>query len=146
MTVLAKNRKAQYNYEILSKIEAGIVFVGTEVKSCRMHAISMIDAYAKVEGGEVFLYNVHIAPYEQGNRHNHEPKRRRKLLLHKAEIRKLIGQTKEKGFSLIPLSFYLQRRRIKVNLGLCRGKAKVDKRETIKAREAARMMQRLKRR
>ena len=132
MTTLAKNRKAYHEYEILEKFEAGIELVGTEVKSCRARNISLADAHARVEDGEVWLQGVHIAPFAQGNRSNHDPRRSRKLLLHKREIRKLHQATQAKGMTLVPLRFYLKHRRVKVEIGIGRGKSKHDKRETMK--------------
>ncbi|MCF7853236.1 MAG: SsrA-binding protein SmpB [Candidatus Pacebacteria bacterium] len=133
MTTLAKNRKAFHDYEILEKFEAGIELQGTEVKSCRERNISLADAHARVdEDGEIWVRGVHIAPYKHGNRENHDPRRPRKLLLHKREIRDLKQATETKGMTLIPLRFYVKHRRVKVELGLCRGKARHDKRETMK--------------
>ncbi len=130
------NRKALRNYAILEKIEAGIALRGTEVKSLRLGKGNLGDSFAKVEDMEIFLYNFHISPYECGNIHNHEPLRRRKLLLHKQEIKKLWGQTSLRGFSLVPLRIYFKRGKVKVELGLARGKKLYDKREDIKRREA----------
>lgn len=146
MSDLVHNRKAYHDYHVLDKVEAGIQLTGTEVKSCRGNHITMTDAYARVEGGEVFLYNVHINPYEQGNRENHEPTRPRKLLLHKSEIRALTVAAQQRGFTLIPLAFYLKKGRIKVLLGTCRGKTGTDKRESLKKREAQREIRRAVRR
>jgi SsrA-binding protein len=130
------NRKALRNYAILEKIEAGISLRGTEVKSLRIGKGNLGDSFAKVEEMEVFLYNFHISPYEQGNIHNHDPLRTRKLLLHKREIQRLWGQTSLKGFSLIPLRVYFRRGKAKVELGLARGKKLYDKREDIRRKEA----------
>ncbi len=132
---LAKNRKAYHDYAILEKYEAGVVLRGTEVKSCRAGNITMIDAYAKIEDGELFMNNVHIAPYDHGNQFNHEPKRSRKLLLHKSEIRKLNYQIREKGNTLIPLSFYIKNGKIKVCIGVAKGKTHSDKRNTLRKRQ-----------
>jgi len=132
MTTLAKNRKAYHDYEILEKLETGIELQGTEVKSCRARNISLADAHARVENGEIWLHGVHIAPFKQGNRANHDPRRPRRLLLHKREIRKLHQATQAKGMTLVPLRFYLKRRRIKLEIGLGRGKARHDKRESMK--------------
>lgn len=141
MTTLARNKKAYYDYEILDTFEAGIELQGTEVKSCRNHNIQLADAHARIGDGELWLQGVHIAPYEQGNRENHEPRRPRRLLVHKHEIRHLKQAIEAKGMTLVPLRFYLRRHRIKVEIGLCRGKARHDKRETLKRkihdREAA---------
>ena len=132
MTVLAKNRKASHDYEILERYEAGIELRGTEVKSCRARSISLADAHARIRNGEVWLYGVHIAPYKQGNINNHEPRRTRKLLLKKKQIRSLAQSTQTKGTTLIPLSIFLRKNMIKVELGLCKGKAKHDKREEMR--------------
>ncbi|MFW5997107.1 MAG: SsrA-binding protein SmpB [Verrucomicrobiota bacterium] len=132
MTVLAKNRKAFHDYEIIERYEAGIELLGTEVKSCRARSISLADAHVRIRNGEAWLYGVHIAPYNQGNRFNHEPRRTRKLLLHKRELRKLAQSTQAKGLTIIPLSFLLRRGIVKVEIALCRGKAKHDKREEMK--------------
>lgn len=143
MADLATNRKAFHNYHVQDKLEAGIALVGTEVKSCRARNISMADAYARVEKGEVFLHNVHISPYEQANQFNHDPTRPRKLLLHRTEIRKLIAATREKGLTLVPLAFYMKRGRVKVALGICRGKTKGDKRDAIRKKESDRALRRV---
>ncbi len=136
--VLATNKKAFHEYFILDRFEAGLVLLGTEVKSIREGRINLKDAYAMVRREEAFLLNCHISPYSHGNRENHDPLRTRKLLLHHREIRKLIGKTQEKGLTLIPLRVYLRRGRIKVELGLARGKKLFDKRETERRREADR--------
>lgn len=135
---VAENRKARHEYFIDETFEAGIALVGTEVKSIRLGKVSLQDGFARVENGEVFLYNVHVSPYEQGNRFNHDPKRVRKLLLHKREIMRLLGQVRQAGFTLVPLRLYLKRGRVKVLLGLARGKRQYDKRRTIAEREAKR--------
>ena len=135
MADLARNRKAFHDYQVLEKLECGMVLRGTEVKSCRAGNISFADSYGRVVSGEVYLYNIHISEYEQGNRENHEPKRTRKLLLHKSEIRKLIIATQKKGLTLIPISVYLRKGKIKVGLGICRGKSKADKREVMKRKQ-----------
>lgn len=132
MTILAKNRKAFHDYEILERYEAGIELLGTEVKSCRARSISLADAHVRIRNGEAWLYGVHIAQYTQGNRFNHEPRRTRKLLLHKRELRKLAQSTQNKGLTIIPLSFFLRRNLVKVEIALCRGKAQHDKREDMK--------------
>ena len=133
--VLIQNKKAWHDYEIIDKIEAGIELKGTEVKSCKARNISMTDTFAKVEKGQMFLYNVHISPYDHGNIYNHDPKRPRRLLLHKREILKLFQQTREKGLSLIPLKFYLRKGKIKVEVGIGKGKTKGDKRESLRKKE-----------
>lgn len=135
MADLVTNRKARFNYHIIEKYEAGIELRGTEVKSCRANQISIQEGYITIEGGEAFLVGVHIAPYEQGNRENHEPLRRRRLLLHKKEIRKLKISIDAKGMTLVPLNFYLKKGKIKVGLGLGKGKDVSDKRNTSKERQ-----------
>ena len=139
---LVVNRRARYNYEISETIEAGISLVGTEVKSIRDGKANIQEAYADIRDGEVFLVGAHISPYDQGNRFNHEPLRDRKLLLHRQEIKRLTGKVMEKGLTLVPMKMYLKGRRIKLELGLGRGKKLHDKRETIKRREQEREMER----
>jgi SsrA-binding protein len=135
---LATNKKAFHEYFILEKLEAGIALLGTEVKSIREGRINLRDSYAMVKKEEAFLLNCHVSPYSHGNRENHDPLRTRKLLLHHREIRKLIGKTHEKGLTLIPLRVYLRRGKIKLELGLARGKKLFDKRETERRKEAER--------
>ena len=133
------NRKARHEYHILETLEAGLVLTGTEVKSLRQGKANLNDAFARVVDGEVYLYNMHISPYDHGNRFNHEPTRVRKLMLHKDEIRRLVGKTREQGLTLIPLRVYFSDRGwAKVELALARGKKKWDKREDIARREAQR--------
>ncbi|SFU88192.1 SsrA-binding protein SmpB [Alicyclobacillus macrosporangiidus] len=139
---LAQNRKAYHDYFIEETYEAGIVLKGTEIKSIRRGSVNLRDAYARVEDGEVWLHNMHVSPYEQGNRFNHEPLRSRKLLLHRAEIRKLIGAVKEKGYTLVPTRLYLKNGFCKVEIGLAKGKKLHDKREAMKQRDANREIQR----
>lgn len=135
MKVLVQNRKARHDFQVLDTLEAGIQLQGTEVKSCRANNISLADAYAKVENGELWLHGVHIAPYDQGNRNNHPPRRARKLLVHKREIRRLSRETDAKGLTIVPLKVYLNpRNKVKVELGLCRGKNVHDKRQDLKKR------------
>ena len=141
-STLARNRKAFHDYEILSKIEAGIELQGTEVKSCRARNISLVDTYARIENGEVFLMGAHIAPYENGNRFNHDPRRRRRLLMHKKEILKLNQQIREKGLTVVPLSVYLSKGRIKVELAVGRGKSTVDKRDSLRRKDDQMTMRR----
>lgn len=143
MEVIAKNRKAYFQYEILEKFEAGIVLTGTEVKSIRNKDVSINESFAHIEKAEIFLHEMHIGLYKQGNRQNHEPKRVRKLLLHKREINRIIGKVKQKGFTIIPLSLYFKEGRVKVELALARGKTTVDKREDIKKRTIEREIQRI---
>ena len=141
--VVTENRKARHDYQILETFEAGIVLTGTEVKSLRAGRANLQDSYARVENGELFLYNMHISPYDQGNRFNHEPKRTRKLLMHKKEILRLLGKSREKGLTLVPLKVYFNERgRAKVELALARGKKAVDKREDMAARDARREIER----
>lgn len=135
---VVQNRRARHDYHILERFEAGIELRGTEVKSLRSGKISLKDSYADVAHGELFLIGVHISPYEQGNIYNHEPERPRKLLMHKREIKRLTGIVVEKGLTLIPLRVYFKRGIVKVELGLCRGKHKADKRAIIREREASR--------
>jgi SsrA-binding protein len=135
---LAQNRKAYHDYFIEETFEAGIVLTGTEIKSVRKGTANLRDAYARVENGEVWLHNMHISPYEQGNRFNHEPLRTRKLLLHRSEIRKMIGSVKEQGLTLIPTRLYLRNGFCKIELGLAKGKKLHDKREATKKRDANR--------
>jgi SsrA-binding protein len=134
--LIATNKKAFHDYFILEKFEAGIVLAGTEVKAIREGRMNLKDSYALVRAGEVFLINCHISPYSHGNRENHEPMRSRKLLLHLREIRKLIGKTQEKGLTLVPLRVYLKRGKVKVELGVAKGKKLYDKRETERSKEA----------
>ena len=135
---LAENRKALHDYEVLETFEAGMVLVGTEVKSIKDGRVNLRDSYARVEGDELFVFNVHISPYSNRGYADHEPLRKRKLLLHRAEIRKLIGRTVEKGLTLVPLRMYLKNGRVKLAVSLARGKKMHDKRETIKRRETDR--------
>jgi SsrA-binding protein len=135
---IAENRKAFHDYHILETFEAGIVLVGTEVKAIREGSANLRDSFARLEDGEVWLYNVHINPYSHRGYSDHEPTRRRKLLLHRQEIRKLIGKTVEKGLTLVPTRLYFKSGHVKVALALARGKQAHDKRETIKRREADR--------
>lgn len=134
--VIATNKKAFHDYFILEKFEAGIVLQGTEVKAIREGRLNLKDSYATIRAEEAFLINCHISPYSHGNRENHDPTRTRKLLLHEKEIRKLIGKTQEKGLTLVPLRVYLKRGRVKVELGVARGKKLIDKRETERRKEA----------
>jgi SsrA-binding protein len=142
MADIVTNSKARRDYHILETFEAGIVLKGTEVKALRAGKGQISDAFARVEKGEVFLYNAHIDEYSHGNIQNHAPKAPRKLLLHKAEIRKLIGESAVRGNALVPLAFYWKNGKVKVSLGLGKGKAQFDKREDIKKREADRELKR----
>lgn len=141
--IIAKNKKALHDYFIEDKYEAGIVLSGTEVKSIRQGKVNLKDSYAQIENGEVFVNSLHISPYEQGNIYNRDPLRKRKLLLNKREIRKLIGLTTQKGYSLIPLSIYLKNGLVKIELAVAMGKKKYDKREDIAKKDAERRMQRV---
>jgi SsrA-binding protein len=132
---VATNRKAFHEYFILDKLEAGISLLGTEVKSIRDGKVNLKESFAMIKNGEAFLYDCHISPYTHGNRENHDPTRPRKLLLHHQEIRKLIGKTQEKGLTLVPLRMYLKRGRIKVELGVAKGKKLFDKRESERHKE-----------
>ena len=140
--LITKNRRAFHNYHVFERVEAGIALQGTEVKSLRQGNVSIQESFARVREGEVFLYDCHIAPYEKSGYVEHEPKRKRKLLLHRREIKKLVGKIEQKGYSLIPLSLYFKRGYAKVELGVCVGKRKYDKREDMKKREAHRDMRR----
>ena len=137
-TSIAENRKAFHDYHLLETFEAGIVLLGTEVKAIREGRVNLRDSFARVEDGEIFLYNVNISPYSHRGYADHEPLRRRKLLLHRDEIRKLIGRTVEKGMTLVPVRLYYKKGRVKVAVSLAKGKKDYDKRETIKRREADR--------
>lgn len=133
--LIADNRKALHDYFVLESFEAGIALLGTEVKAIREGRVNLRDSYARVEGGEVWLLNVHISPYSHTGYAHHEERRQRKLLLHRAEIRKLTGRVAEKGLTLVPLRMYFKDGRVKVALGLAKGKQLHDKRETIRRRE-----------
>jgi SsrA-binding protein len=140
--LIAQNKKARHDYAIEDVYEAGLVLQGTEVKSLRAGRASLVDAYAHIKDGEVWLENAHIQVYDQGSWTNHEPRRPRKLLLHRAEIAKLIGKTKESGLTLVPLSMYFKDGKAKVEIALARGKRAYDKRQTLAARDAAREIDR----
>jgi SsrA-binding protein len=136
--LIADNRKAFHDFHILETLEAGLALLGTEVKSIREGRVNLRDSYARVEDGEVFLYNVHISPYSHRGYADHDPLRRRKLLLKKQEIRKLIGKTVERGMTLVPVRMYFKNNRVKVAISLAKGKQAHDKREAIRARETDR--------
>jgi SsrA-binding protein len=139
---IATNKKARHEYFIEDTYEAGIALTGTEIKSIRLGKVNIKESFAKIEQGELILYGMHISPYEQGNRFNVDPIRPRKLLLHKQEIRKLIGLTTQKGLTLVPLNIYLNNDgRAKVEIGVARGKKIYDKREDLAKRDAARKME-----
>jgi len=139
LKLVANNKKARHDYFIEEEYEAGIVLTGTEIKSIRAGGVNLRDSFAKVENGEVFVYNMHISPYEKGNRYNTDPLRPKKLLLHKKEIRKLVGYISRDGLTLVPLEVYLDAHgRAKMKLSVARGKKLYDKREDIAKRDAAR--------
>lgn len=137
---ISYNKNAGRDYHLLERFDAGIVLSGTEVKSIRAGGAHLNDAYGLLENGEVYLLNMEIAPYSHGNRYNHEPRRKRKLLLHKHEIKKLIGSVVEKGFTLVPVKLFWSKGRVKVEVALAKGKNKGDRREDMKRREAKREM------
>jgi len=140
--VVAQNKKANHDYFIEETYEAGMVLQGTEIKAIRAGRINLKDSYARIQNGEIYLLNAHVSPYEQGNRYNHDPLRQRKLLLHKKEIDKLLGETKEAGFALVPLKVYLKNGYAKILIGLGKGKKNYDKREDLKKKEAKRDIER----
>ena len=136
--VIAENRKARHDYHVLDTFEAGVALLGTEVKAIREGRVNLRDSYARIDNGEVWMMNVHISPYSHRGSAAHEELRQRKLLLHRDEIRKMVGKVAEKGLTLVPLELYFKNGRVKVQLGLAKGKQAHDKRETIKKREADR--------
>lgn len=140
--VLADNRRARFNYTIDENLECGIVLQGTEVKSMKAGQFSFADAYARIREGELWLIGFHITPYDHGNIFNHEADKDRKLLVHRQEIKKLNRKVDEKGFTLVPLKVYLKKGRVKIDLGLCKGKKTYDKRENIKTRDLRRETER----
>lgn len=140
--VAAQNKKARHDYFIEQTLEAGIVLSGTEVKSIRLGKVNLKDSYAGIKNGEVILYGMHISPYEQGNIFNKEPERDRKLLLHRYEINKLIGYIQQKGMSIVPLQVYFKRGKVKIEIGIAKGKKLYDKREDIAERDAKREIDR----
>lgn len=140
--VIAENRKAFHDYFVEERVEAGIILRGTEIKSIRQGRVNLKDSFARIENGEVFLHQMHISPYEKGNRFNHEPLRTRKLLLHRGEINKLIGKIQLQGLTLIPIKLYLKHGLVKVELGVCRGKKNYDKRQDMAERDAKREIER----
>ncbi|EJY1257284.1 SsrA-binding protein SmpB [Listeria monocytogenes] len=140
--LVAQNKKARHDYAIEETFEAGIVLQGTEIKSVRNARVNLKDSYARIDKGEIFLHNMHISPYEQGNRYNHDPLRTRKLLLRKKQISRLIGETKESGYSIVPLKMYIKDGYAKVLIGVARGKKKYDKRQDLKQKEAKRDIER----
>jgi SsrA-binding protein len=140
--VIATNRKARHDYLIGDTFEAGLVLTGSEIKSVRAGQVNLRDSYAVVRNGELWLINAHIAPYKQASSQNHEPRRDRKLLLHRREINRLVGQLQEKGLTLVPLRLYLKSSWAKVQLGLARGKKSYDKRQTLRERDDQRQIAR----
>ena len=144
--VVSTNRKAFHDYLIFDRFDAGIVLTGTEIKSIRKGMFNLKDSFAKIEDGEVFLYNMHISPYEQGNRFNHEPERVRKLLLKKQEIMKILGKIKKENYTIVPLELYLSHGFAKIEIGLAKGKKLYDKREAISKKTQERDIARLSKR
>ena len=140
--VIAQNKKAYHDYFVDEKYEAGIALFGTEVKSLRAGTVNLKDSYCEIRGGELYAVGFHISPYDHGNIFNHEPLREKKLLMHKKEILKLHGLVAQKGFTLVPLSLYFSGSRVKMELGLCRGKKLYDKREDMAKNDAKRTMER----
>ncbi len=141
-TATLQNRKAHYDYFIQESLEAGIALVGCEVKSIRQGKANLQDSFARVEKGEVFLYGMHVTPYEQGNRYNPDPTRKRKLRLNRAEIERLGGKVQEKGLTLVPLKLYFKGGKVKIQLAIAKGKTQGDKREKLREKEAKRDMER----
>lgn len=141
--VLCFNKKAFHDYSIEETHEAGMVLWGTEVKSLRLGKANLKDSYVRIENGEAFLYNTHISPYPFGHQFNHDPERKRKLLLHKREIRRLMGKIQERGYTLIPLKIYLKNGKIKIEVGLAKGKTLHDKREDLKRKTAEREIEKV---
>ena len=144
--IICRNRKAYFEYAIDDLFEAGLVLKGTEVKSLRQGKASIDDAYARFRDGEIYLYNAHISPYSHAPLEGHQPERPRKLLLHRYELRRLLGKVQERGYTLIPLKLYFKDEHAKVEIALARGKKKIDKRETIRRREEQREMERARKR
>ena len=140
--IICQNKKAHHEYFLSDFIECGVVLKGTEIKSLRFHGASLVDSYVIFQKGEAYVLNMHIAPYEKGNIFNREPRRERKLLMHKREIMKINGMLTQKGYTLVPLSLYFSGKNVKVELGLCRGKKLYDKRDTAAKAEASREMDR----
>ena len=139
---VAVNRRARHEYAVEETLEAGLALTGTEIKSIRAGRVNLAEAYARIEKGEAWLIGAHIAPYEQGNRNNHEPTRTRKLLLHRDQIAELVGRTQAKGFTLVPLRLYIRNGMAKLEIGVARGKKAYDKRRTIAERDARRELER----
>ncbi len=144
--LVSENRQARRKYDIIEEFEAGIALRGTEVKSARAGQVNLRESYARVYRGEVYLYNAHISPYSHGNVENHEPLRPRKLLLHRREINRLVGQTQQKGLTVVPLRMYFKGSRLKVALAVCRGRKLHDKRHVLRERQVVREMDRARKR
>ncbi len=142
-SVFATNRKARHDYFIVESLEAGIMLAGTEIKSIRKHHVSLDDSFGRIEDGEVFLYNMHVSPYEQGGRENLEPTRPRKLLLHQQQIRRLIGLLSQRGYTLVPLRLYLKHGLAKIDLAVGKGRKSFEKRDVIRERESDRELRRM---
>lgn len=140
--VISDNRKAYHDFFVEETLETGIILTGTEIKSIRNSRVNLKDSYARIDNGEVWLYQMHISPYEAGNRFNHDPLRKRKLLLNHSEISKLIVKVQQQGLTLVPTKIYLKRGLAKIELGVCKGKKNYDKRQTIAERDAKRDMER----
>lgn len=143
LITVARNKKAYHDYFVLESYEAGIELFGTEVKSVRQGKINLKDAWCNIDNGEIFVNGMHISPYDHGNIFNRDPMRKRRLLMHKKEIEKLFGQVKQEGLTLIPLSAYFNRGRLKIQVGLCKGKKLYDKRESIARKDADREAKRI---
>jgi len=141
-SLIAQNKKARHDFSVEETYEAGMVLTGTEIKSIRNRRVNLKDSFARVTGGEVWMSNLHISPYEQGNRYNHDPVRARKLLLHRKQINELIGLTQQKGYTIVPLKIYIKNGVAKVLIGIGKGKKKHDKREDLKQKDANREIQR----
>ena len=142
METIIRNKKARHDFSIIESLEAGIVLQGTEIKSIREGKANLADSFARIENGEVFLYNFHVSPYPQGNIYNHDPLRAKKLLLHRSQIKRLIGKVQQRGFTLVPLRVYFRNGMAKVELAVAKGKKSYDKRQDIAKREAQREMER----
>ena len=142
VTVMARNREAYHEYFVEAEMEAGIELMGTEVKSIRQGTLNLKDAWCGIKDGELLLNQMHISPYDHGNRFNPDPRRVRRLLMHKREIMRLLGKVKQDGYSLIPLSVYFKGSKVKVNVGLCKGKKLYDKRQTAAEKDAKRQIER----
>lgn len=140
--VVTENRKAFHDYFIEDRVEAGIILTGTEIKSIRNGKVNLKDSYARVDNGEAWVYQMHISPYEQGNRYNHDPLRPRKLLLHRSEINKLVGKIQQQGLTLVPIKIYLKQGMAKVELAVAQGKKNYDKRQVLAERESKRDIER----